>query len=229
MTRPILFALILLATLLPRPGLAEPPFRFESIKAYNDMRNMVESRFKLGSDRDDLRKVFVEEGKATQVTRPGRDTTEKYIYDINLCGFYIFRWNISADYDDGGKLRQAYVNGLPVFMAGPAQLEPKGLGGKTRYASADRPRPQVAKGMKKIPFMQLDIDGDAATIDDQFATGHGPSRADPYFLDAGVSYKDVEVWRSIYDADDASSIADYPSCGKPEIPPEIKDLLKLPQ
>lgn len=229
MTRPILFALILLATLLPRPGLAEPPFRFESIKAYNDMRNMVESRFKLGSDRDDLRKVFVEEGKATQVTRPGRDTTEKYIYDINLCGFYIFRWNISADYDDGGKLRQAYVNGLPVFMAGPAQLEPKGMGGKTRYASADRPRPQVAKGMKKIPFMQLDIDGDAATIDDQFATGHGPSRADPYFLDAGVSYKDVEVWRSIYDADDTSSIADYPSCGKPEIPPEIKDLLKLPQ
>lgn len=229
MTRPILFALILLTTLLPRPGLAEPPFRFESIKAYNDMRNMVESRFKLGSDRDDLRKIFVEEGKATQVTRPGRDTTEKYIYDINLCGFYIFRWNISADYDDGGKLRQAYVNGLPVFMAGPAQLEPKGMGGKTRYASADRPRPQVAKGMKKIPFMQLDIDGDAATIDDQFATGHGPSRADPYFLDAGVSYKDVEVWRSIYDADDASSIADYPSCGKPEIPPEIKDLLKLPR
>ncbi|MCC7036709.1 MAG: hypothetical protein IT560_05310 [Alphaproteobacteria bacterium] len=229
MTRKILFALILAAILLPRAGLAEPPVRFESIKAYNDMRGMVEKRFKPGSDRDDLRRVFTEEGKATQVTRPGRDTTEKYIYDINLCGFYIFRWNISADYTDDGKLLQAYVNGLPVFMAGPALLEPKGMGAKTSYASVDRPRPQVTKGKKKVPFMQLDIDGDPATIDDQFATGHGPSRADPYFLDAGVSYKDVEVWRSIYDADDAAVIADYPSCGKPEIPQEIKDLLKLPQ
>lgn len=228
MTRKILFALILAALLLPGTAGAQTPFRFESIKAYNDMRSMVESRFKLGSDRDDLRRVFVEEGKATQVIRPTRDTTEKYIYDINLCGFYIFRWNISADYDDDGKLLQAYVNGLPVFMSGPALLEPKGLGGKTRYASADRPRPQVTKGKKKVTFMQLDIDGDPATVDDQFATGHGPSRADPYFLDAGVSYKDVEVWRSIYDADDTATIADYNSCNKPEIPPEIKDLLKLP-
>ncbi len=223
-----LLCLILLLAAFPVAARAENPFRFESVIAYNDMRDLVGSRFKPGSDRDDLRKVFVGEGKATQVIRPNHDTTEKYIYDINLCGFYIYRWNISADYSDDGKLVQAYVNGLPVFMAGPALLQPKGMGGKTSYGSVDRPRPQVTKGKKKVPYMQLDADGDPATIDDQFATGHGPSRADPFSLDASVSYKDVEVWRSIYDADDAATIADYPNCGKPELPQEIKDMLKLP-
>ncbi len=226
MTR--LFALILAALLLPQPAMAAPAFSFESVIAYNDMRNWVGSRFQLGSDRDDLRKVFVEEGKATQVSRPGRDGSEKYIYDINLCGFYIFRWNISADYDDGGKLLQAYVNGLPVFMAGKAKLEPAGLGGKTVYDSASRERPHVKKGKKRVTFTRLDVDGDIETLDDQFATGHGPSRADPFFLDANVSYNNVEVWRSIYDADDTGTIADYTRCKTPVLPQEIKDLLKLP-
>ncbi len=226
MTR--LCALILAVFLLSQPAMAAPAFRFESVLAYNDMRNWIGSQFKLGSDRDDLRKVFVEEGKATQVIRPGRDTTEKYIYDINLCGFYIFRWNISADYDDNGKLLQAYVNGLPVFMAGKAKLEPAGLGAKTVYDSASRERPQVKKGKKRITFSRLDVDGDFETLDDQFATGHGPSRADPFFLDANVMYQNVEVWRSIYDADDTGTIADYTRCKTPVLPPEIKDLIKLP-
>ena len=226
MTR--LFALILVALLLPRAAVAAPAFSFESVVAYNDMRNWVGSRFKLGSDRDELRKVFVEEGKATQVTRLGRETTEKYIYDINLCGFYIFRWNISADYDDDDKLLQAYVNGLPVFMAGKAKLEPAGLGGKTSYGTAERARPQVTKGKKKIIYSRLDVDGDSTTFDDQFATGHGPSRADPFFLDANVAYNNVEVWRSIYDEDDTAKIADYQRCKTPQLPQEIKDLINLP-
>ncbi len=223
----LLFAILLLGA-LPVAARAETPFSFESVADYNAMREMVGTKFKLGSDRDDLRKAFVEEGKATQVIRPGHDKTEKYIYDINLCGFYIFRWNISADYSDDDKLLQAYVNGLPVFMAGRALLQPAGMGGKTSYGSVERPRPQVTKGKKKIPYMQLDVDGDEATIDDQFATGHGPSRANPLFLDAAVSYKDVEAWRSIYDADDTATIAEYPSCKKPPLPQEISDLLKLP-
>lgn len=227
MTR--LFALILTALLLARPAAAAaPPFSFEAFIAYNDMRNWIGSEFKPGSDRDELRKAFVEQGKATQVQRPGRDGTEKYIYDINLCGFYIYRWNISADYDNDGKLLQAYVNGLPVFMAGKPQLEPAGLGAKTVYDSASRERPQVKKGKKRVPFSRLDVDGDFTTLDDQFATGHGPSRADPFFLDANVAYKNVEVWRSIYDADDAGMIADYKRCDKPVLPPEIKDIINLP-
>lgn len=226
MTR--LFALILVALLLPSAAMAAPAFSFEAVIAYNDMRNYVGSRFQLGSDRDELRKVFVEQGKATQVTRPGRDTTEKYIYDINLCGFYIYRWNISADYDDDGKLLQAYVNGLPVFMAGKAKLEPAGLGAKTVYDSASRDRPQVTKGKKRVHYSRLDVDGNFETFDDQFATGHGPSRADPFFLDANVMYQNVEVWRSIYDEDDTATIADYKNCKTPQLPQEIKDLIKLP-
>ena len=27
---------------------------------------------------------------------------------INLCNCYVWRWNVSADYDDQGKLLQAY-------------------------------------------------------------------------------------------------------------------------
>lgn len=226
MTR--IFALILAALLMSQPAVAAPPFSFEAFIAYNDLRNYVGSRFQLGSDRDELRKVFVEQGKATQVSRPGRDGTEKYIYDINLCGFYIYRWNISADYDGDGKLLQAYVNGLPVFMAGKAKLEPAGLGAKTSYDTARRERPQVKKGKKSVPYSRLDVDGNFETLDDQFATGHGPSRADPFFLDANVSYQNVEVWRSIYDADDAATIAEYKNCKTPQLPQEIKDLINLP-
>ncbi|HYD19612.1 MAG TPA: hypothetical protein VEF76_14150 [Patescibacteria group bacterium] len=221
------FVFLILALLIAAPATAAAPFRFGAFKTYNAMRDYIGQAFKPGDARDSLRRVFVEEGKATQIARPGQPLTEKYLYDVNLCDRYLWRWNISADYDAEGKLVQAWVNGLPVFMSGPAKKDPV-LKDGSKMVPAERMRPQAKNPSSKLLFMLTDIDGNLETLDDQYASGHGPSRADPFFLDLGVSYDKVEIWRSIFDADDADTVAPYGDCEKMVLPGEIQDILKLP-
>ena len=186
------------------------PFRFESIKSLDDMAMFIRERFALGSPRDELRDAFVAQGKAALRTHPEQAGVEKYVYDINLCDWYIWRWNISADYDAQGNLLQAYVNGSSVFANGtPRRTMPKGGSKNAGLFTATRSRPQAYKGENKIVYLFYDADGDLNTTGDQWVIGGGPSRADPMNMGNVVAYAGVELWRSIFDYGEVGHIARY--------------------
>lgn len=191
---------------------AAAPFRFEEIDSLNTMTAFIKLNFSLESTREELRKAFVDEGHATLKIHPAHPETEKYIYDINLCHYYIWRWNISADYDEKGVLKQAWLNGNPVFSDGtPLKILPK-EGAEAEKASIytiKRRRPEADKGETAMEFMLFDADSNDRTIDDQALLGVGPSRADPADMGPMVAYKEVAPWRSIFDADEANSIVPY--------------------
>jgi hypothetical protein len=186
-------------------------FQFESIASIDDMRKAIETDFPLGSPRSSIRKHFVAEGSATQITHPTQAGVEKYIYDINLCSYYIWRWNISADYDTNGHLQQAYVNGEPVFASGNQKKDSQALAksGKASILKVIRPRPEATKGEKELVYFLLDADGDPKTIDDQVLNGAGPTRADPLNMGTMHIYTNVEPWRSIFDLDNSTRIVAF--------------------
>lgn len=191
---------------------AEAPFTFESVATLDDMSSLVQAKFQLGTSRANLRRTFVEEGHAMLKVRPGDPGVEKYIYDIDLCHYYVWRWNISADYDASGQLRQAYVNGNIVFPNGnPKKVIPKVAeeGKKASIYRVQRPRPEAHKGERSLGFLLFDRDSDPRTTDDQALIGAGPSRADPTNMGKLVTYTDVEPWRSIFDFDAADRIVPY--------------------
>jgi hypothetical protein len=203
----------LLAGNSPAAGADPPkPFHYESYIDLDDMRHFLEVQFPLGSSRAALRKTFVDDGKGTLIDHPTQVGVEKYIYDVNLCRYYIWRWNISADYDAEGRLLQAYVNGEPVFSSGTPKKDGR-VFGNSRHASiykVKRPRPEADLGEKELAFIVIDADSDLKTIDDQVLTGGGPTRASIATPGRLHVYSDVEPWRSIFDFDPADPIAPYP-------------------
>jgi hypothetical protein len=190
---------------------SSPAFHFESISSLDEMRKFLTAHFPLGSPRTKLRGTFVSEANATLIQHPTQVGVEKYIYDIDLCGYYIWRWNISADYGSSGDLLQAYVNGEPVFAAGRQKKDSDILAksGKAAIFRMKRPRPQAVKGEKELSYLLLDADGDLKTIDDQVLTGSGPSSPNPSQLGQVHAYTNVEPWRSIFDSDDAKTIVAF--------------------
>ena len=78
-----------------KPASAESAFTFESVMSLDEMSSLVRSKLPLGTSRAVVRHTFVDEGHATLKTRAGSYGIEKYIYDIDLCHYYIWRWNIS--------------------------------------------------------------------------------------------------------------------------------------
>jgi hypothetical protein len=195
------------------------PFRFESVVDLTDMRQLIEQRFKPGAPRAALRATFVTEGKGTLKIHPSQPGVEKYIYDIDLCRYYIWRWNISADYDDAGHLTQAYVNGDPVFAAGRQKKDGRALGagpGASIFKLV-RPRPEADLGEKELAFRVIDGDGNLATIDDQVLFGGGPTRASIGSPGHLYVYSNVEPWRSIFDSDATRVIAPYPGDCEAEV------------
>nr|WP_315259472.1 hypothetical protein [uncultured Duganella sp.] len=58
---------------------AEPPFKFESVVGLDEMAALIQTRFPLGSSRENLRRVFVDEGHATIKAKVGDPAIEKYI------------------------------------------------------------------------------------------------------------------------------------------------------
>jgi hypothetical protein len=158
-----------------------------------------------------MRRTFVDDGKATLKLHPTQEAVEKYIYDINLCGYYIWRWNISADFDNSGRLVQAYLNGNPVLKDGKPKRDFKQKatpGKKQTIYKVQRPRPEAIKGERFIAFILYDLDSDPKTIDDQSLIGAGPSRANPINMGRMITYE-VEPWRSIFDFDSANRITPY--------------------
>ena len=194
------------------PANAESTFTFESVMSLDEMSSLVLSKLPPGTSRADVRRTFVDEGHATLKARAGSSGIEKYIYDINLCHYYIWRWNISADYDANHQLRQAYVNGNVVFPDGnPKRIIPKVAeeGKKSSIYQVQRPRPEAYKGERVLLFLLFDGDSDPATTDDQALIGGGPSRADPMNMGKLVVYSEVDPWRSIFDFDAADRIVPY--------------------
>lgn len=198
-------ALLLVGT--AGPAAAEPPpFRFDTVVSLDDMRALIRREAKMGTPQDEIRRIFVAEGGATLIVHPTSSGTEKYVYDINLCQLYVWRWNISADYSADGALREIYVNGEPVFD--PATIDPlmpkiadkpeKRGGG---VYMVQRPRPEASKGENSLGYVLIDADGDRSTTGDQILAGGGPTRADPKNPGTLHGYK-VAPWRSIFDHDE---------------------------
>lgn len=161
---------------------AESTFTFESVVALDDTSSLVRAKLPLGTSRANVRRMFVEEGNATLKVKAGESSIEKYIYDIDLCHYYIWRWNISADYDASAQLRQAYVNGNIVFPnSNPKKVISKVVeeGKKASIYRVQRPRPEAYKGESSLGFLLFDRDSDPKTTDDQALIGAGPSRAEP--------------------------------------------------
>lgn len=226
-----LFSLLLLAVILGAslPATAAAPFRFQDYPTLDAMRVYIENNFPLGSKREDLRHAFVDEGKALLVEHPRQKGVEKYILDINLCDHDIFRWNISADYDDNGKLLQAYVNGRFVFMAGktPFTIPPYAVTKRSKTRMTARIRPDAPGGKNVLKYWLFDADGDPKTPDDETADGTGLQRADPGYTNQPVEYQKVEPWRSIFDDDDAGPLVNFPDCKRVMLhDPMMEELLK---
>lgn len=192
---------------------AEPDFTFESMDGLGEMHAFIQANLPVGTERQSLRNAFVESGGATLKQHPTKVGVEKYIYDINLCGYYVWRWNISADYDAAGKAKQVYVNGEPALADGETEVfDPQATkrpGTKESIVKAARARPEATKGESSLAYLLYDLDSDPATIDDQQLIGAGPTRADPLNMGKLHAYRGVDPWRSIFDSDEARAIAPY--------------------
>lgn len=196
----------------PTVASAESTFTFESVITLDDMSSLVRGKFPLGTSRANVRRMFVEDGHATLKVKAGDSSVEKYIYDIDLCHYYIWRWNISADYDASGQLRQAYINGDIVFPNGNPKKVISKVAEEGREASismVQRPRSEAYKGESSLSFLLFDTDSDPRTTDDQVLIGGGPSRADPLNMGKLIAYTNVDPWRSIFDFDAADRIVPY--------------------
>lgn len=188
------------------------PFRFEGVLMLEDMKTFVQNSFNIGTSRENLRNTFVSQGNATLIQHPSQTDTEKYIYDINICRYYIWRWNISIDYNNKGKLQQAYVNGEAIFQKNDQEPEEQDNTSDKNEGSIfvmQRLRPEADKGEKSLGYILFDRDANPDTIDDQSIIGAGPTRVDPRNMGQLYAYNDVDLWRSIFDPDPAKFIAPY--------------------
>lgn len=217
-----------LSTISTDPG--KLPFDFMDIKTISEMETYLKAKFPLGTAREDVRKVLVKEGKATLLQHPRHYGVEKYLYDVNLCYYYMFRWNISADYDKDGKLLRMYLNGNELYGAqdpiiATALKDKVDTYVKQRINRVRRARPEAYKGEGDIRGLIYDRDGDMGTADDQKAIVAGPTRADPTDMGDMIVYTDVLPWRSILDHDDALTIGKTKHC----LDADIKNMgIKVP-
>ncbi|MFT6659696.1 hypothetical protein [Maritalea sp.] len=186
-------------------------FRFEDYPDLDQMKVFLEQSFSTDSSVIELRATFVESGQATLISHSEVPYVEKYIYDINLCRIYVWRWNISADYTKAGKLVGLYLNGDTVLEnpnGDPASFVATPKIGQETIFRGQRPRPQADLGETSLGFLGYDQDNGRDVWVDMTITGTGPSRADPNDLGKMHAYN-TNLWRSIFDPIDAKFIANY--------------------
>lgn len=215
---PVKFVSALLFALLFSASVASPVaadrvsiFRFESIRTIEDMQAFLRMQFPPGTPRNALRQVFMKQAGATGLVHPVSQSSEKYLYDINLCRYYIWRWNISGDFDMDDNLKQLYLNGQALYEgADPLLSAANTTGGQNqKIVQIKRPRPEADKGETAPAAMVYDHDGNLETVLDQKLLGTGPSQVDPANMGKMITYTDVSPWRSIFDMDDAKEIVPY--------------------
>lgn len=189
-------------------------FQFQSVVSLDEMSIRLREAAALGTPRASIRDLFVEQGQAALYAHPERANVEKYVYDINLCQLYVWRWNISANYDGRGLLTQVFLNGEPVHGAGePGRQPSKKANAKQAIRKAWRERPEASRGENMLAFTIYDIDVASNATDDEFIIGGGPTRADPRNLGTMHVYN-AERWRSIFDAEPAKAVVPYAgNCG----------------
>lgn len=222
---------LILSLIFASPAAAAERFRYDNILTIDAMQTYIRKNFPVGSTREAVQKAFVVQGHGSLRHHPSQKGTEKYLYDINLCKYYVWRWNIAADYNAEGRLQQAYVNGLAVFDGAP-KWKPMEIGsrpGKTSLSRMSRDWPQATKGAKQVYFMLLDLDGNYNTVDDQSLLGSGPSRADPADFGTLVNYNEVDPWRSVFDDDLADDIYDYKGDCRPADAKYLSKTIMEPQ
>ncbi len=188
-------------------------FRFENVTSLDEMHDFVKERLPRGGQkREDVRRVFIDEGGATLQINERWKTVEKYTYNINVCRLYVWRWNISANFNKAGYLTQIFVNGERVYEDGDIQwtsdmaAETGGIRGLEPMA---KPRPQADLGESSLAFLVLGVETKGYVTSDEFIVGAGPSRADPTNPGLVHVYTDIERWRSIYDEEEDEPVHDY--------------------
>ena len=210
MTRLLLLPALLVVLALALPSSAAA-FSFRSIETLEAMRAELKRSFPLGAPRSALDTTFREAG-ARHYAHPDLAGVDKWVYDINLCSLYVWRWNISANFDAGAALTQIFVNGEPVHGRGDklrdAATVAAGNGKKQAIYEGRLPRPEASKGESVLSFIMFDVDTGSRKASDEFITGAGPTRADPRNLGKLHAYT-TELWRSIFDGDRAKSVVDY--------------------
>lgn len=187
-------------------------FAFSSITTRDEMKSYLIERFPLGTPADELREELVSGGGASIFSHPEYERVEKYIYDINICRIYVWRWNISADFDDDYRLEKLFLNGEAVLGVTDDSNGVRPVaetGGGEKILRGQRPRPEADLGESSLGFIAYDRDATHQRVGDILVIGTGPSRVDPTNLGKMHAYGDVEMWRSIFDSDKASRIVPY--------------------
>ena len=185
-------------------------FAFAQVTSLSQMEKFLRDNFPLGSGRAKLRSVMEAAG-ARRYAHPEQQGVEKYVYDINLCDIYVWRWNISTSSAADGGLTQLFVNGDAIYSRGqqPPTVESTARNGATQQIlEGHRPRPQASKGENNLAFLMFDVDSGTARVSDEFVTGAGPSNANPHDLGLMHAYL-AERWRTIFDDEPAGSVAQY--------------------
>lgn len=199
------FTLIIILCLPAQAG----EFRFEHYVSLSEMKLYLKNAYPKGTSADEIRADLIQSGGATKVKHPEYEGVEKYIYDINLCRLYIWRWNISADFGKDLRLTALFLNGEPVF-GGSNGIRPLSQASKGEaILKGTRPRPQADLGESSLGFVAYDRDTGSRRVGDVVIVGAGPSRADPSNLGTMKMYSEVALWRSIFDADPARRIVPY--------------------
>lgn len=185
---------------------------FLAIKSLSEMKSALKREFPVGTPAGKVRSILVSEGGAKRFAHPEFPRVEKYLFDINLCRVYIWRWNVSADYDEKDHLVGLYLNGEVVVgdRAGTKGVRPiSNPNAAQAIIAGKRARPQADRGERSLAYIALDRDTSSRQINDLVVVGTGPSRADPRNLGTAHTYSEVALWRSIFDGD-TSPIAAYP-------------------
>ena len=203
-----LFAFVAAVVLMCLPAQAGG-FAFERFVSLDEMKLYLKNAYPEGTPAEKIRSDLVQSGGATRIIHPEYDGVEKYLYDVNLCRLYIWRWNISADYDDDMQLVDLFLNGEPVSgdASGVRPLSKPSAG--EAILRSTRPRPQADLGESSLGFIAYDRDTGSDRVGDVVVIGGGPSRADPANFGKMKMYNEVALWRSIFDADSAKRIASY--------------------
>ena len=192
------------------PARAAEPFTFEAHPDIADIQAYIQNNLPVGTSRSVVRSIFVDQGGATVIFRPGIKSSEKYLYDIDMCHYYLFHWNISMDYDSKDNLRQAYIQGEPVFLDQPNDGDSHHTDPaiKVNILELVRARPQAYKGDNYIYAQVIDWNpADAGDYDKDVFVG-GPTRAS--FPDAGhVHVYRSKLWRLIVDESSAAKTVEY--------------------
>lgn len=202
--------LVLTALFALSPAVAAE-FSFHAVTSLDAMQSLLKRTFVLGTNEAAIDKAFQAAG-AKRYKHPDLPGVEKWVYDINLCRVYVWRWNISANFDASGALTQIFVNGDPVHAGGDkprdASAIAEGNGKPQEIYKGTLPRPEASLGESSLAFIMFDVDTTSDKESDRFVNGAGPTKANPGDL-GKIHVYNTELWRSIFDGDRAKSVTKY--------------------